>query len=134
MTGRPRLRPLIADVETLADLERLGAAQCGEDELMRFFSASKTRLMKLMRQPNARRTYETAKARGLLALREAQLKMAATSVPMAVLLGKTYLGQNERREDDDQASNTAAGAGERLRAKLAAIVAAAEHSENRGGA
>ncbi|MBV9512197.1 MAG: hypothetical protein JO303_18150 [Caulobacteraceae bacterium] len=115
---------LEANEETLRALGRFGEVQCPPEEAAQALGSDLADLKRLFRQSKlALRTYRTARARGIVALREAQFKLAATSVPMAMMLAKTYLGHDERRESDESVPTDHIGAAQRVRAKLAAIAA-----------
>jgi hypothetical protein len=126
-----------------AELQRFGRMQCSLAEAAAAMGSTEPELTAFLdRCDIARRAFEMGRANGLADLRTNQLAMAAKSVPMAMQLGKTYLGQDQRRENDDasrsdQASAQAgdqtdeqaakaerAAAADRIRAKLAAIFVA----------
>jgi hypothetical protein len=120
--GRPST--LVADEATLRSLEELGMAQSPLDEVAGALRVDRAEVERLFQEEReARLAYEAGRAAGLKALRLAQLKMAETSVPMATLLGKAYLGHVERRENDETAATPSTGALERVRSKIAAIAA-----------
>ena len=74
---------------------------------------------------NRRRALDKGRNKGLAALRAAQLKLAETSAPMAIFLGRVYLGQSDRGETDPRASNEIAEVAQNVRERLRALVAEA---------
>jgi len=110
---------------TLRAVERLGRAQCTPDEMAGYFGLTVADVEARLATPQMAKVYRRGKAAGVVALREAQFKLAATSVPMATLLGKFYLSQNEPRESDDNAPYDRAAAAERIRAKILSVAFAA---------
>ena len=119
--GEPR--KLVASDEILSELADLGELQCSIEEIAALFGVTPIQMRGFLRSPRPRRAFEAGQAEGVVGLRRAQFKMAATSAPMAMLLSKAYLGQDERRETDENAPIEQVGAADRLRAKLAAIAA-----------
>lgn len=116
--------PAPADEATLKALARFGEAQCPIEEVAPALGLTLAKLKRLLKKDAAaRQAYEKARALGLVALREAQLKLAGTSAPMAMMLAKVYLGHEERRESDEGDPIDYIGAAERVRAKIAAIAA-----------
>jgi hypothetical protein len=97
-----------------------------------FGSTPKQLIAFLKKSKGARSAFQTGRLRTLEALRRAQFKHAQTNASMAMFLGRTYLGQAEQREGEDGAAAfDISGAGRRLRAKVAAIAAAASSERNR---
>jgi hypothetical protein len=66
--------------------------------------------------------YVGGRTRGLEALRRAQFKLAETNATMAIFLGKTYLGQGERRESEQSGADDFSQASQRVRDKIAALL------------
>jgi hypothetical protein len=117
--------------EEAAKLEKLGAAQYAEDELAEALGVKPEALAKRMTgRKRARLAYEKGRAAGVMALRSAQLKLAETSAPMAIFLGRVYLGQSERQEVDPGESNEIREVAQSVRDRIAALVA--EANRNRG--
>jgi len=117
---RPKLA---ADGPTLERLEALGRVQCSLAEVAPLFDVTAKTLQLFVKETKAARlAYERGKVAGVVALREAQFKLAETSVPMATLLGKIFLGQDDRRDSDDNAPFDRAAAAERIRAKIASVI------------
>ena len=141
--GSPRPPPSAANVARSAAkkrkldaecvrLEELGAAQFCEDELADALGVDAVALAKRMSgRKKGRLAYEKGRADGLVSLRNAQLKLAETSAPMAIFLGRFYLDQSERREVEPRESNEIAEVAQSVRDRLAALVA--EANRNRPG-
>ncbi|MDR3512393.1 MAG: hypothetical protein P4L73_12220 [Caulobacteraceae bacterium] len=119
-----RRRPALNDdEETLETLARLGELQCTPAEAALVFKVSEARMNRFLAKRRPREAFETARGRGLEALRRAQLKLAETNATMAIFLGKTYLGQAERRELEQSGAIDVSQASQRVRDKLAALAA-----------
>lgn len=135
---RPRRKPpfrprtLRADEPTLEQLGRLGELQCplseaalilgvDEDYLDGFFARSRA----------ARNAFDTGRGRGLLALRAALFKLAETNTSTATFLGKAYLTPGDRQEADQSGAFDLSQASQRVRDKIAALLAASP--EDGGG-
>ena len=73
--------------------------------------------------------FNAGRAEGVKALRRAQLKLAETSVTMAIFLGKTELGQSERRELDLGDAIDLTEAGRKAEERLAALIAVAPEAD-----
>ena len=117
--------PFVGEPEMDAvSLEKHGRAQCTLDETARYFGLTTAQLESRLAASALASAYARGRAQGIVALREAQFKLAATSVPMATLLGKIYLDQSER-ESDGQPPFDRAAAAERIRAKILSVAAAA---------
>lgn len=129
-----RRRPLRANTETFADLRRLGALQCTPEEAASILETEVERFQALLtRSAKARMAFDSGRARGLEALRRAQFKLAETNATMAIFLGKTYLGQSDRRELERSDAIDFIQVRQRVRAKLAALIAEAADREDREG-
>ncbi len=126
--------PLEADEATLALLGRLGELQCTQDEAALIIGYDPAVLAEFLdRNVSADAAFSKGKGRGLEALRRAQFKLAETNATMAIFLGKTYLGQAERREVEQSAAIDFATASRRVRDKLTAIIANTAAEGDRGG-
>lgn len=106
----------------LTKIENYGAALCTPEEIAAVLGNELKQLQKLLETRNGRLAYHKGRARALVALRKAQLAMAKKSVPMAMQLGKVYLGQAELREQDEGTPKAQSGAAERLKSKILGIV------------
>ncbi len=126
-----RPRKIRADDATLTKLGAAGEVMFSEVEAAGFLERSPEDLARLLEEsPKARIAFQAGRLRSLEALRRAQFKHAQTNASMAMFLGRTYLGQGERREGiDGEAAFDVSGAARRLRDKLAAIAADEEASE-----
>lgn len=118
-----RRRGLIDDEETLKTLARLGELQCTPAEAALVFEVSETRMNRFLAKRRPHKVFEAARGRGLEALRRAQFKLAETNATMAIFLGKTYLGQAERRELEQSGAIDVSQASQRVRDKLIALAA-----------
>ena len=93
--GRPRI-----EIDQ-KQFEKLCGIHCTEEEIASFFSCSVDTIERW-----CKRTYETTfaeafkkhSATGKISLRRLQFKLAEHSVPMAIFLGKNYLGQTDKTE------------------------------------
>ena len=110
--------PTERDKDT-AILTSLGEAQCPPHEVIVIMGWEDRK--DPFRHPWVQKAYNKGRAQGLRALRVAQFEMAKTSVPMATMLGRVYLGQ--QREQDETAVIDYAGIAQRYRASVALITA-----------
>lgn len=88
--------------ETLIEL---GKIQCTDAEIAGIFKMSAGQFSeKLKREPELRRMLDSARSHGKESLRRHQFKLALTreSVPMSIFLGKQYLGQADKKEEQSQ--------------------------------
>lgn len=86
--------------------EGLCAIQCTEEEICSVLRVSKSTLLrwcKKVYKQNFADIYAEKRAAGRVSLRRTQWKMAEKSVPMAIFLGKQYLGQKDKPETDTDA-------------------------------
>lgn len=121
--GRPpKLNP---DAATLEVLEGLGRIQCTTKESACVLKVSeKTFLKFLSDHEEARDAFEMGKGQGLHSLRRTQFKLAETNAAMAIFLGKNYLGQSDKQEFEHSGGIDVSHARQRLRDKVATVVAA----------
>ena len=89
MAGRPKIEIDYATVEKLANI------QCTQDEIASFIGVS-TRT--LQRDEKFMELFNKGRENGKMSLRRIQWKHAEKSVPMAIWLGKQYLGQRDNIE------------------------------------
>jgi hypothetical protein len=130
-TRAPRL---IGDAAMLAKLGELGELQCTPAEVAAILETSEDAIARFFaRCRRARAAYEGGKARGFANLRRAQFKLAQTNASMAIILGKAYLGQAERREAVDSGGFDVEAAGWRVRNKVAAVLDATPAAGGRDG-
>jgi hypothetical protein len=130
------LRPgvLCEDQATLEKLTQLGELQCTPEEAAPILGADVANFTRfLARNRHARAAFDRGRGQGLEALRRAQFKLAETNAAMAIFLGKTYLGQADRRELERSDAIDLSQAGQRVRDKLAALIAARTAQRDFGG-
>ena len=90
--GRPKKEIAYTTVEKLANI------QCTQDEIASFLGIS-TRT--LQRDEQFMELFNRGRENGKMSLRRIQWKHAEKSVPMAIWLGKQYLGQRDKVEYTD---------------------------------
>ena len=86
---------------TKEQLEKLCKMFCTKTEIKAFFNTSEKKLNDFCWQNYGAyfsKVYDTLLECGKISLRRKQLKMADKSAPMAIFLGKNYLGQKEQIE------------------------------------
>lgn len=82
--------------------ENLCAIQCTEDEICYVLEVSDKPLNNWCKETygeNFSDVFKAKRGKGRVSLRRTQWNMAKKSVPMAIWLGKQYLGQHEPRQD-----------------------------------
>lgn len=80
----------------ISEIRSLSKLQCSEREAAAFFNISIRTWRELLRiDTKARDAWEHGREFGKISLRRKQFGLADTSAPMAIFLGKQYLGQNE---------------------------------------
>lgn len=80
----------------LSEIRSLSRLQCSEAEVAGVLGISlKTFRQVLARDERAREAWEEGRQHGKVSLRRKQFRLADTSAPMAIHLGKQYLGQHE---------------------------------------
>jgi hypothetical protein len=78
----------------LAELERLSAMQCTDEEIAAWFGATTRTIERRRKDPAFAEVMERGKAKGRISVRRAQLKLLeAGNATMGVWLGKNILGQ-----------------------------------------
>lgn len=126
MAKLPRRRPFKVDAKTEQELVDLGQLLCTPEEVAVALGRSEAATVDaLAGRGKAAKAFNRGRAEGVKALRRAQLKLAETSVTMAIFLGKTELGQSERRELDLGDAIDLSEAGRRAEERLAALIAVA---------
>lgn len=78
--------------------EKLCSILCTQKEIASFFDVSVNKLetwCKATYKKNFKEAYEELSAVGKISLRRYQFRLAETSTPMAIFLGKQMLGQRE---------------------------------------
>lgn len=130
MTSSPRHPVFKVDAETEQELVALGQLLCTPEEVAVALGRSEAATTPaLAGRGKAAKAFNKGRAEGLKALRRAQLKLAETSVTMAIFLGKTELGQGERRELDLGDAIDLSEAGRRAEERLAALIAVAPEAD-----
>jgi hypothetical protein len=123
-TAARRRKALRADAETLQQLTELGALQCTRSEAALIMDVAEQALISFFaRSPAARTAYEAGRGHGLKALRMTQFKLAETNASMAIFLGKNYLDQADRRELERSGAIDVSQEKQRVRDKIAALMA-----------
>ncbi len=85
----------------LAELERLSAMQCTDEEIAHWFSVTTKTIERRRKEPEFAEVMERGKAKGRISLRRQQLKLLeAGNATMGVWLGKQYLGQTDEIRHD----------------------------------
>lgn len=121
--GRPP--KLHADEATLAVLEGLGQIQCTTKEASCVLKVAETTFLRFLADhEKAREAFEMGKGQGLHSLRRTQFKLAEKNAAMAIFLGKNYLGQTDKQEFEHSGGIDVSHARQRLRDKVATVVAA----------
>ena len=92
IAGRPKKEIDYTNVEKLVNI------QCTQDEIASFLGIS-TRT--LQRDEQFMELFNRGRENGKMSLRRMQWKHAEKSVPMAIWLGKQYLGQRDKVEYTD---------------------------------
>ena len=81
----------------LAELEKLAAMQCTDEEIAAWFNVSPRTIERRRKSPVFAETIGRGKARGRISLRRAQLKILEQgNATMGIWLGKQYLGQSDQ--------------------------------------
>ena len=98
--GRP---PIEIDLE---QLKQLCALQCTDEEIASVLGISTDTLGRRKADPEFLAVMMEGKATGKMSLRRIQWNLAKTNPAMAIFLGKNYLGQRDKpEEDEDDESN-----------------------------
>lgn len=80
----------------ISAIRSLSKLQCSDREAAAHFGVSLKTWQELLRiDTKAREAWEEGREHGKTSLRRKQFRLAETSAPMAIFLGKQYLGQNE---------------------------------------
>lgn len=87
--GRPKIEIDYVTVEKLANI------QCTQEEIASFLGISSRTLL---RDEKFKELFAKGRENGKMSLRRIQWKHAEKSVPMAIWLGKQYLGQRDNIE------------------------------------
>ena len=98
-TGNPNGRPLKQIDED--QFAKLCSLHCTLEEIAAFFNCSEDTIREWCKRTFGETfsvVYKNKSAIGKLSLRRFQFKMAEKSVPMAIFLGKNWLGQTDKSE------------------------------------
>ena len=98
-TGNPNGRPLTKIDQQ--QFEKLCALHCTAEEIAAFFNCSIDTVREWCKRTfgdTFAEVYKEKAALGNLSLRRYQFKQAEKSVPMAIFLGKNWLGQTDKNE------------------------------------
>lgn len=98
--GRPKFK---IDYDTV---EKLAHIMCTQEEIATFVGCD---VRTLQRDEEFCRIYKKGKENGKMSLRRTQWKLAEKSVPMAIFLGKQYLGQKDVIEEEHTMNNGVLG-------------------------
>lgn len=80
----------------VSEIRALSHLQCSDAEAAAHFRISLKTWKELLRiDTKAKEAWENGRQFGKTSLRRKQFRLAETSAPMAIFLGKQYLGQNE---------------------------------------
>jgi hypothetical protein len=80
----------------VSEIRRLAILHCTEKEASGFFGITVESFRRILKHDSAaRRAWEEGQANGKIGLRRKQFRLADTSAPMAIFLGKQYLGQSD---------------------------------------
>ena len=83
--------------------EQLCAMQCTEEEICAWFDVTDKTLTgwcKRTYRMSFSEVFKQKRQRGHVSLRRAQFKLAETNPTMAIFLGKNYLGQKDKQEEE----------------------------------
>lgn len=121
--GRPP--KLLPDRPTLDLLEGMGKIQCTTKEAACMLRVAESTFLRFLSEhEEAREAFDMGKGQGLHSLRRTQFKLAETNAAMAIFLGKNYLGQTDKQEFEHSGGIDVSHARQRLRDKVATVVAA----------
>ena len=90
--GRPKI------VLDYAAIERLAGMMCTQEEIASYFDCD---VRTLQRDEEFCRVYKKGLDKGKMSLRRKQYTMSDTNVTMAIWLGKQYLGQTDKVEENN---------------------------------
>jgi len=90
-------RPAAIDLD---DLKKLAAMQCTQEEAAAWFGIARETLNRKLRQAKYRDAWHDGQANGRISIRRKQFQRGTDT--MLIWLGKQYLGQRDRPEDEDR--------------------------------
>lgn len=82
-------------VVKLEDIERLSRLQCTEPEIYGFLGLTHKQWVEIKRDPDVQAALTIGQNYGKISIRRKQFRLADESAPMAIHLGKQYLGQKD---------------------------------------
>ena len=94
--GRPKI---VLDYEAI---ERLAGMMCTQEEIASYFDCD---VRTLQRDEEFCRVYKKGLDKGKMSLRRKQYTMSDTNVTMAIWLGKQYLGQTDKVDNESNKDN-----------------------------
>lgn len=100
-TGRPTGRPRI-EIDK-RQFEAACAIQCTEEEIAALFDCSVATIERWCERTYGATfedIYKSKRDKGKISLRRNQFKLSETNATMAIWLGKQWLGQRDRQEDE----------------------------------
>lgn len=100
-TGRPNGRPRI-EIDK-RQFETACAMQCTEEEIAALFDCSVATVERWCEREYGvtfAEVYKSKRDKGKISLRRNQFKLSETNATMAIWLGKQWLGQRDRQEDE----------------------------------
>lgn len=83
--------------------EQLCAMQCTEEEICAFFDVTDKTLTNWCRREYKQsfsEVFKQKRQKGHISLRRSQFELAKNNPAMAIFLGKNYLGQKDKQEDE----------------------------------
>ena len=96
-TGRPKI-----DIDK-SQFEKLCGLQCTKEEIAGFFSCSEDTIENFCKRTYKQTfsvVFKEKRAGGRISLRRSQFRLAEKNAAMAIWLGKQYLGQTDRPEEN----------------------------------
>ena len=138
MTASPRHArstvKLVVNDELFKELTEFGRLQCTPAEAAGMLNVPVKEIDRIFtKEPKAKKAFDRGRAEGLKALRRAQLKLAETSAPMAMFLGRNYLDQSDRPEAEQSGAKDVPSAVQRLKVMLANAASAGPPQDEREG-
>ena len=94
--GRPKI---VLDYEAI---EKLAGMMCTQEEIASYFDCD---VRTLQRDEEFCRVYKKGLDKGKMSLRRKQYTMSDTNVTMAIWLGKQYLGQTDKVDNESNKDN-----------------------------
>ena len=86
----------MAKIITTKALREIAKLQCTRGEAAAFLGISRRALITLLQDERGKRAWDEGRELGKVSLRRKQFRLAGTSTPMAIHLGKQYLEQQDK--------------------------------------